>query len=219
MDKHTEDLGLWLRSLKDFNLPEYQQLPEIDLYMDQVLSYMDKRLAPLASTPGELAITSFMVNNYVKANLISPPSLKKYSRVQIGYLIAVSSVKQILSMSDIKLLFDMDNLVSPEKDKLYSFFRDVHDEILHDVEKQVNAKYDVIMRRYKDDLEKGDPHAVEILRANLGYVAFKMSIEAEINKVIADRIIFEVGESLKDEKAEAARLSALAEAQKGKKKK
>lgn len=219
MDKHVEDLGLWLRSLKDFNLPEYQQLPEIDLYMDQVISYLDKRLAPLVSTPGEAAITSFMVNNYVKATLISPPTLKKYSREQIGYLIAVSSVKQILSMSDIKLLFDMDNLVSPEKDKLYSFFRDVHDEILHDVEKQVNAKYDVIMRRYKEDLEKGDPHAVEILRANLSYVAFKMSIEAEINKVIADRIIFEVGESLKNEKAEAARLSALAEAQKGKKKK
>ncbi len=219
MDKHAEDLGQWLRSLKDFNLPEYQQLPEIDLYMDQVLSYMDKRLAPLVSTPGEPAITSFMVNNYVKANLINPPTLKKYSRVQIGYLIAVSSVKQILSMSDIKLLFDMDNLVSPEKDKLYSFFRDVHDEILHDVEKQVNAKYDIIMRRYKEDLEKGNPQAVEILRANLSYVAFKMSIEAEINKVIADRIIFEVGESLKEEKAEAARLSALAETQKGKKKK
>ena len=219
MDKHVEDLGLWLHSLKDFNLPEYQQLPEIDLYMDQVISYMDKRLAPLVSTPGEAATTSFMVNNYVKATLISPPTLKKYSREQIGYLIAVSSVKQILSMSDIKLLFDMDNLVSSEKDKLYSFFRDVHDEILHDVEKQVNAKYDVIMRRYKEDLEKGDPHAVGILRANLSYVAFKMSIEAEINKVIADRIIFEVGESLKSEKAEAARLSALAEAQKSKKKK
>jgi len=219
MDKHTEDLGLWLRSLKDFNLPEYSQLPEIDLYMDQVLSYLDKRLAPLVSTPGQAAITSFMVNNYVKANLITPPNLKKYSREQIGYLIAISSVKQILSMSDIKLLFDMDDLVSPEKDKLYSFFRDVHDEILHDVEKQVNAKYDVIFRRYKEDLEKSDPHAVEILRANLGYVAFKMSIEAEINKVIADRIIHEVGESLKEEHAEVARMATEAEAKKGKKKK
>ncbi len=219
MDKHAEDLGLWLRSLKDFNLPEYQQLPEMDLYMDQVLSYLDKRLAPLKATPGQPAITSFMVNNYVKANLITPPTLKKYSRIQIGYLIAVSSVKQILSMSDIKMLFDMDDIVSPEKEKLYSFFREVHDEILHDVEKQVNLKYDVIVRRYKDDLEKGKPQALENLRANLGYIAFKMSIEAEINKAIADRIIHEVSESLKEEQAEAARLAAEAETKKSKKKK
>lgn len=202
MDKHIENLEQWLTSLSDFSLPAYEDLPEMDLYMDQVISYLDRKLEPLATGSGDPQITPFMVNNYVKANLIAAPTLKKYSRVQLGYLFAICSVKQVLSMSDIKLLFETDKIVYPEKDKLYNFFRDVQARITHAVDKQVNAQYDVILHRYQEDAAKQDPKAFENFRANLSYIAFKLSIEAEINKIIADRIIYEVEKSTKDEKAE-----------------
>lgn len=222
MDKPSDKLDSWLRSLSDFSLPEYNSLPEMDLYMDQVISYLDKKLEPLETSSLDPQITPFMVNNYVKANLIAAPNLKKYSREQIGYLFAVCSVKQILSMSDIKMLFETDKVIYPEKDKLYSFFHDVHSEITKSVDKQVSLRYSVIKKRYEEDLENGVSDAEATYRANLAYIAFKLAIEAQVSKTIADRFIQEIGTSFqleKGQKAEAAAEKARQEAENNKSKK
>lgn len=75
-------------------LPEWTALPDIGLYMDQVMTLMERTFAP-----GE--ITKSMVNNYVKVGLIRRPTGKKYDRGQLAQLVMIGVLKQALSMEDI----------------------------------------------------------------------------------------------------------------------
>ena len=79
-------------------LPEWAFLPDIGLYMDQVITLMERTLAPVLG-PGE--ITKSMVNNYVKVGLIKRPAGKKYDREQLAQLLMIAVLKQALSMEDI----------------------------------------------------------------------------------------------------------------------
>lgn len=59
------------------HLPQWEELPDIDLYMDQVLNLVDRYLSPIGVKP----VTAAMINNYVKLNLIPKPIGKRYSRI------------------------------------------------------------------------------------------------------------------------------------------
>lgn len=61
-------------ALNGWTLPRWRQLPEVDLYMDQVLLLMEKYLR---SATGERVVTSAMINNYVKMGALPPPERKK----------------------------------------------------------------------------------------------------------------------------------------------
>ena len=61
---------------QDFHMPRYDEIPDIDLYMDQLLVYIDKVLAPLSVNEQEKALTTSMVNNYVKQGIL-PATVKK----------------------------------------------------------------------------------------------------------------------------------------------
>ena len=78
--------------------PHWQLLPDIGLYMDQVVTLMERVFEYM---PGAGAVTKSMVNNYVKAGLIRRPSGKKYDRDQLAQLIMISVLKQALSMEEI----------------------------------------------------------------------------------------------------------------------
>lgn len=80
------------------NFPDWRLLPDIGLYMDQVMTLMERVFAGM---PGMGAVTKSMVNNYVKAGLIRRPSGKKYDRDQLAQLIMISVLKQALSMEEI----------------------------------------------------------------------------------------------------------------------
>ena len=79
-------------------LPAWLLLPDIGLYMDQVVTLMERIFG---QTPGMGGITKSMVNNYVKAGLVRRPSGKKYDRDQLAQLIMIAVLKQALSMEEI----------------------------------------------------------------------------------------------------------------------
>ncbi len=80
-------------------------IPNIDLYMDQVTTFMDSKLRPTARYPGEDKIlTKTMINNYAKNDLLPPPVKKKYSKEHVLLLIFIYYYKSILSISDIQTL-------------------------------------------------------------------------------------------------------------------
>lgn len=80
-------------------------IPNIDLYMDQVTTFMDNKLRPTARYPGEDKIlTKTMINNYAKNDLLPPPVKKKYSKEHVLLLIFIYYYKNILSISDIQTL-------------------------------------------------------------------------------------------------------------------
>ncbi len=94
-------------------LPRYAELPQLELYMDQVLLILEQALAPdlpeLPEEPrrgkqSERPVTASMINNYVKQGLIGPPRKKRYTKQQVASLLLICLLKNLLPIADIKLL-------------------------------------------------------------------------------------------------------------------
>lgn len=82
-------------------LPHWNQLPDLDLYLDQVLLYVNQHTSPFIADR-EKPLTASMVNNYVKHGYIPKPVKKKYQREHLAYLIILSICKPIFSIADIQ---------------------------------------------------------------------------------------------------------------------
>jgi len=93
-----------IEDLNNFKLPKYNEIPDIDLYMDQLLSYIDNVVQPIIIDRNEKILTTSMVNNYVKANIIRPTHKKRYSREHVAYLIFISIFKQVYTINELKKL-------------------------------------------------------------------------------------------------------------------
>ena len=87
-----------MQDILNMALPQWELLPDIGLYMDQVITLMDHTFSP-ALPKGEM--TKSMVNNYVKHSYISKPEKKKYQRKQIARLIAITTLKSVFSIQEI----------------------------------------------------------------------------------------------------------------------
>lgn len=88
-----------------FSLPRYQELPDIGLYMDQVIVLADRYLSPLFGGDSPV-LTASMVNNYVKQKLLAPPCKKRYSREHVARLLVICVLKQVLSIPEIAHLLE-----------------------------------------------------------------------------------------------------------------
>ena len=94
---------------QDFHMPRYDEIPDIDLYMDQLLVYIDKVLAPLSVNEQEKALTTSMVNNYVKQGILPATVKKRYSRDHVVILIEICLAKQLYSIGEIGKLIAVQN--------------------------------------------------------------------------------------------------------------
>ena len=79
-------------------------LPNIDLYMDQVTTFMEDHLEHCKRYPDDKILTKTMINNYAKNHLLPPPDKKKYSKDHMLFLVFIYYFKNILSISDIQTL-------------------------------------------------------------------------------------------------------------------
>lgn len=106
MTIHTDDLiNSIIDSLDRISLIKSEEIPNIDLYMDQVTTFMDQHLRATTRYPDEDKIlTKTMINNYAKNDLLPPPVKKKYSKEHVLVLIFIYYFKGVLSISDIKAL-------------------------------------------------------------------------------------------------------------------
>ena len=86
------------------------EVPQLDLYMDQVLTLFDQCLSGSKRTPEDKLLTKTMVNNYVKEGLMTPVKGKKYTRQQIMQLLCVYHLKQTLRLNDVKALTGRDDV-------------------------------------------------------------------------------------------------------------
>lgn len=94
-----------LQSLEEFDFITLDDLPNIDLYMDQVTTFMDQHLAGMRRHDDDKIMTKTMINNYAKNNLLPAPEKKKYSKDHLLLLIFIYYFKNIISISDINRLF------------------------------------------------------------------------------------------------------------------
>ena len=107
-DSISGRLSLWFDGMEQFQLPVWEQLPQIELYMDQVILLLKQYLTPLYHGEVDRAITTSIINNYVRMKIIPPPAKKKYSRVHIASLIMICVLKQSLSISCIQRMLPAD---------------------------------------------------------------------------------------------------------------
>lgn len=89
------------QEMTQFHCPRMNEFPDLELYMDQVLTILQNVLSPFSEDSREKFITSTMVNNYVKQKVVSPPQKKKYNRKHLAYLMVVCILKRVLSLSEI----------------------------------------------------------------------------------------------------------------------
>jgi len=90
-------------AIKMFRLPRFREIPDVGLYLDQTVKYINRYLEPL----GEMEITSSMVSNYVKKGYIKSPVRKQYDAEQIAYLFTITIMKNVITMEHIARLYDM----------------------------------------------------------------------------------------------------------------
>ncbi len=93
----------WQEKIAKQPIPYWDELPAVDLYMDQLVSYVNRLVTPL-NMP---VITATMVNNYVKKKVIFAPVKKKYQAMQIADVIIISLSKSLFSLDEIRQAIDV----------------------------------------------------------------------------------------------------------------
>ena len=111
-DERIQDI---LNHLDTLSYIRPEAIPGIDLYMDQVTTFMDEHLKDTKRYPEDKVLTKTMINNYAKNNLLPAPNKKKYSKEHILLLIFIYYFKNILSINDIEELFPLPRDISPER--------------------------------------------------------------------------------------------------------
>lgn len=92
-------------AFEGFHCPRWRELPDLGLYMDQVLLVVEGALRPLFPND-PVVLTSTMVNNYVKQQVLTPSEKKKYGREHLAVLIAITVLKRVLSVAEIRAVLE-----------------------------------------------------------------------------------------------------------------
>lgn len=98
------------KEIKDFHLPRWSELPNIDLYIDQLVCFLEQYLSSYIKNDDEKEekiITKAMINNYVKHHIIKPPMNKKYNKEHIASLFVIFVLKEVYSIHDIQKLIHL----------------------------------------------------------------------------------------------------------------
>lgn len=177
----------------DFITPE--TVPDIDLYMDQITTFMDTHLASCKRYPDDKILTKTMINNYTKNDLIPPPVRKKYSKEHVLLLIFVYYMKDFLSISDIKTLID------PLKD---SFFQRTDEGItMHEIYQRISglekAQINPIIEDLNDNLSTALGAFADVDEDDRDYLqtfAFicLLSIDVYVKKQLIEHLADEIAE-------------------------
>ena len=145
----TVDTSDMLKSIFDtFSGLDYirpEDIPNIDLYMDQVTTFMEEHLKKTRRHPGDKILTKTMINNYAKNDLLPPPTKKKYSREHMLVLIFIYYFKNLLSITDIQAL------LNPLTEK---YFKNDKDFGMEEVYKEVFSLEKGELEKLQKDMEE-----------------------------------------------------------------
>ena len=138
---------------------DWNQLPDLSLYMDQIISFMPRQLIHFDESD---VLTSAMVNNYIKDGLVPRAEGKRYGPIHLGYLTAVCALKKVLSVRDIGVLITAGQERMDDPERLYSYFCSALDRALSGTAAAIDADaqredlariaLDLALRSYADQL-------------------------------------------------------------------
>lgn len=173
-----DSLLSWAEQMEKYKTPEWDSLPDINLYMDQVITWLERQMNIFTPHDNEKLITPAMINNYVKNQVIPRPIQKKYTRDHLAHLITVLNLKQELSLSDItKLMSQADS--EKEIETLFEQFTVIQDAAIHQAAEKVKEALEGI------NTEISEEEAVK----RLIILAMKLSLEANSYSLAAKTIM------------------------------
>lgn len=165
-------LTSWLKELDKFELPNWDKLPDIDLYMEQLTTYLDRITSIYSKSSYDKIITPSMINNYVKAQVITSPNQKRYSKDHIAAILAICSLKLVLPIIDIKNIFNNDDTPIAKK---YLIFKKTLSE-------KTSNKANYIL----NELDKNKNSQIK----QLNQLALSLAIEGFVDILISERILY-----------------------------
>lgn len=130
-----EELAELKRQLTEQRPDGWDRLPDIPLYMDQVVSYLSRQMISIGD--GD-PLTSAMINNYIKDGLLERANGKKYGQEHLAYLTAISALKQVMSVREMKVLTTVGReMRAPERQ--YEYFCSYLDQAMNDAADRLDA--------------------------------------------------------------------------------
>ncbi len=170
-----EELGQLSASLGSYKTENWSQFPSIDLYMDQVVTYLERLLNIFGDTSdSSKTITSSMVNNYVKEGYLKRPVNKKYDRVHLVSLYIMSMLKPVLPIPLIARSLGNFN----DEDEYHNFYNELtnlQDQAFSSVSQKLLT---LIENVDEDDYEN-----------SLRLFALQLSSEANAHRIAAEKIM------------------------------
>ena len=175
-------------------------IPNIDLYMDQVTSFMEKQLGSTKRYSEDKVLTKTMINNYAKNDLLPAPIKKKYSKEHLLLLIFIYYFKNILSMKDIEML------LKPISEKYFQTEGEINIARIYDeicgfekdriplLQKDIELKYNNSMETFAD-IEGEDKETL-----NLFSFICSLSLDVYVKKLLIEKIIDEMTASMEAQK-------------------
>ncbi|MGN1415878.1 MAG: DUF1836 domain-containing protein [Oscillospiraceae bacterium] len=131
-----------------FRLPRWNELPDLELYMDQVITLINKYIGPL-SADTDAPLTPSMINNYVKLDILPAPIKKKYSRIHISRLIMICVFKPVLPIPLIGTLIDI-LLRSRTDEEMFNYFSEHYELAFTKTNNIIRESLGEITRRESD---------------------------------------------------------------------
>ena len=201
MTINTNDLlNSILDSLSRIDHAKLEALPDINLYMDQVITFMEKELYPTKRHEEDPILTKTMVNNYVKNNLLPPPEKKKYSKEHVLVMIFIYYFKNFLSIKDIE------TMLTPITDKYFDTDKDfditsIYKEVC-ELEKSRIPEFEKEIIRSYNTSKKCFVEVPEDDRDSLQLFAFicNLSFDIYVKKQIVEKLLDNFPDLLHSEK-------------------
>lgn len=189
-DKYTREMLDLIRSIQNIDYVSPEDIPNIELYMDQITTFMDEHLQSSKRFDEDKILTKTMINNYTKNALLPPSNKKKYSKEHMILLIFIYYFKNFLSISDIK------SILNPISD---SFFQgkdglnleDIYQEIFDIQLETIDSQVRDIIRKLRKSNETFEEITDEEERSKLTKFAFicMLSFDIWVKKTIIENIV------------------------------
>ena len=199
-----ELLNSMLEGISNMDYVRSEDIPNIELYMDQVTTFMDSRLKNAARNPEvDKILTKTMINNYAKNNLLPPPVKKKYSKEHVVVMIFIYYFKTILSIKDIETIltpitekyFDTDSAVDVAS--IYEEVCDTAKSQIQNLKDEVREAYETSQNTFKDmeGLSDSDREYLQLFS-----LISSLSFDVYAKKALIERIIDELPEPVHKKK-------------------
>lgn len=187
--ERLQDAMSYLDSLTRVNPSD---IPSIDLYMDQVTTFMDTHLSGYKRSGEDKILTKTMINNYAKNNLLPPPEKKKYTKNHILLLIFIYYFKNVLSFNDIEQLFSpiserhFAEGSNPELSDLYNEIFSLEREQRQRLKDDVMAKFQAASETFQD--AEGEEQEYLRLFAFICELAFDVYLKKQMIEILTDQL-------------------------------